>query len=314
MNKHYMIAGGAGFLGSHLTKRLLNEGHRVTIVDNFCTGSYDNIKEYYGNDKVHVRHFDINAINNNLFSGYKLDGIFNLACPASPIHYQNIPIQTTLTCVVGTNNLLKLAVEHDCRILQASTSEVYGDPEISPQHENYVGHVNSYGPRACYDEGKRAAEALFYDYKKIHDVDTRIIRIFNTYGPNMCVDDGRVVSNFIVQALRGEDITIYGDGSQTRSFCYVDDLIEGMLTVFNSNITTPVNLGNPSEFTMLELAEKVIKITHSKSKLKFLPLPEDDPKQRRPDIGLANSLNWQPKIPLDNGLYVTVQYFSTKIK
>jgi len=310
---NYLVAGGAGFLGSHLVERLLREGHYVTIVDNLCTGQITNLEGYIPSDRCSFVGININDIGGDLFDGRNFDGIFNLACPASPIHYQNIPIETTLTCVIGTNNLLKLAVRHGCKILQASTSEVYGDPEISPQYEHYVGHVNSYGPRACYDEGKRAAEALFYDYKRIHKVDTRIVRIFNTYGPNMCVNDGRVVSNFIVQALKNEDITIYGDGSQTRSFCYVDDLIDGILAVFNSNIQTPVNIGNPNEFTMLELAEKVLRTTHSKSKITFLPLPEDDPKQRRPDIGLANSLNWNPKIPLDIGLYSTVQYFEGKL-
>jgi UDP-glucuronate decarboxylase len=302
-----------GFLGSHLTKRLIKEGHYVTVVDNLCTGQIENLEGYLSNDKCSFSRLNINDIDGDVFRDTHFDGIFNLACPASPIHYQNIPIETTLTCVIGTNNLLKLAVHHGCKILQSSTSEVYGDPEISPQHEHYVGHVNSYGPRACYDEGKRAAEALFYDYKRIHNVDTRIVRIFNTYGPNMCIDDGRVVSNFIVQALRNEEITIYGDGSQTRSFCYVDDLIDAMLTVFNSNIQTPVNIGNPGEFSMLELAEKIIRTTHSNSKLKFLPLPQDDPKQRRPDISLAESLGWKPKIILDSGLYSTVQYFRDKL-
>jgi UDP-glucuronate decarboxylase len=311
---HYLIAGGAGFLGSHLTRKLLEEGNEVTVVDNLCTGQLENISEHFEKDAFAFIRADINDLTDStVFDGSELHGIFNLACPASPIHYQNIPIETTLTCVTGTNNLLKLAVRHGCKILQASTSEVYGDPEISPQSETYVGHVNSYGPRACYDEGKRAAEALFFDYERIHNVDTRIVRIFNTYGPNMCVDDGRVVSNFIVQALRGDDITIYGDGSQTRSFCYVDDLIEGMLTVYNSSIKTPVNVGNPNEFTMLELAEKVITVTGSNSKITYRPLPKDDPKQRRPDISLAKSLGWQPKIKLDLGLQSAVEYFRTKI-
>lgn len=311
---NYLIAGGAGFLGSHLVKKLLSEGHNVKVIDNFYTGDIENIREHLRNDNFSVFNIDVNDIHDpDILGDDDIHGIFNLACPASPIHYQNIPIETTLTCVIGTNNLLKLAVKHGCKILQASTSEVYGDPEISPQHEQYVGHVNSYGPRACYDEGKRAAEALFYDYKRIHGVDTRIVRIFNTYGPNMSVADGRVVSNFIVQALKNEEITIYGDGSQTRSFCYVDDLIDAMLTVFNSDIQTPVNIGNPGEFSMLELAEKVIRCTHSKSKIKYFPLPGDDPKQRRPDISLVNSLGWLPKIPLDNGLYTTVEYFRTKI-
>ena len=310
----YMIAGGAGFLGSHLTKRLLGEGHNVTVIDNLCTGKIENIDRYFGHPGFTFRNYSINNITVSRLSDFtSFDGIFNLACPASPIHYQNIPIETTLTCVVGTNNLLKLARKYGCKILQASTSEVYGDPEISPQPETYVGHVNSYGPRSCYDEGKRAAEALFYDYRRIHKVDTKIVRIFNTYGPNMCINDGRVVSNFIVQALRGEDITIYGDGSQTRSFCYVSDLIDAMLTVFNSDKQTPVNIGNPGEFSMLELAEKVIKMTKSKSNIKFLPLPQDDPKQRRPDISLVKSLGWEPKISLDEGLVSAIEYFKTKI-
>jgi UDP-glucuronate decarboxylase len=315
----YLVAGGAGFLGSHLSKRLLLEGHDVVIVDNLCTGQMQNIENMpIGENSLTFINEDITTISLDTFDdgvllGRRFDGIFNLACPASPIHYQNMPIETTLTCVVGTYNLLQLAKHHACRILQASTSEVYGDPEVSPQPETYVGHVNSYGPRSCYDEGKRAAEALFYDFKRVHKVDTRIIRIFNTYGPNMCVDDGRVVSNFIVQALCGDNITIYGDGKQTRSFCYVDDLIEGMLTVFKSNITSPVNVGNPGEFTMLSLAEKIIKITNSKSQLRFLPLPQDDPKQRRPDITTAKLLNWQPKISLDRGLVSTVEYFRSQL-
>ena len=226
--KHYLIAGGAGFLGSHLSKRLFNEGNKITIVDNLCTGQYENISELCSRRDVYFIGTDITHMHVGDFGHSRIDGIFNCACPASPIHYQNIPIQTTLTCVVGADNLLKLAKYHACKILQTSTSEVYGDPTISPQPESYVGHVNCYGPRSCYDEGKRAAEALFYDYRRVHNVDTRIVRIFNTYGPNMAVDDGRVVSNFIVQALRGQDITIYGDGQQTRSFCYVDDLIDAM--------------------------------------------------------------------------------------
>ena len=314
MKKHYVVAGGAGFLGSHLTKRLLGEGHGVIVIDNLCTGNFKNIEPLFARSGLTYIPRDINLPNlTDIFADIRLDGIFNLACPASPIHYQNIPIETTLTCVVGTNNLLKLALEHGCKILQASTSEVYGDPEITPQHEQYVGHVNSYGPRACYDEGKRAAEALFYDYRRIHGVDTRIVRIFNTYGPNMCVDDGRVVSNFIVQALRGDDITIYGDGSQTRSFCYVNDLIDAMLKVWNSEIQTPVNIGNPNEFTMLELARKVLLITGSKSKIVYKELPGDDPKQRRPDISLVKSLGWTPTIPLDDGLVAAIKYFEKKL-
>ena len=312
---NYIIAGGAGFLGSHLAKALMGEGHHVTILDNLCTGQMENVKSLFGRGDFSFLRLDINdpCLADHLGDG-PYDGIFNLACPASPIHYQNIPIETTLTCVVGSNNLLMLAKKYGCRILQASTSEVYGDPEITPQPETYVGHVNSYGPRACYDEGKRAAEALFYDYKRIHKVDTRVVRIFNTYGPNMCVDDGRVVSNFIVQALRGTDITIYGDGYQTRSFCYVDDLVRGLIAFFNQNeINGPMNLGNPEEFTMLELAEAIIDLTGSKSKIIHLPLPKDDPTQRCPDITLARSIGWKPSILLNQGLPPTINYFKTKL-
>lgn len=311
--KNYLVAGGAGFLGSHLTKRLLDEGNSVTVIDDLCTGSLDNLKGVLHLRNLTFINCDITHMNLGAFGRHRFDGIFNLACPASPIHYQNIPIKTTLTCVVGVDNLLQLAKHNACKILQTSTSEVYGDPTISPQPESYVGHVNCYGPRACYDEGKRAAEALFFDYRRIHNVDTRIVRIFNTYGPNMAVDDGRVVSNFIVQALRNEPITIYGDGSQTRSFCYVDDLIDAIMAVWNSDTHEPVNIGNPGEFTMLELAEKIIEITKSKSKISFHPLPKDDPKQRRPDITRAQALGWEPKIPLDKGLQSAIHYFSNKL-
>lgn len=311
---NYLIAGGAGFLGSHLARRLYNEGHNVIVLDNLMTGSLDNLEGLVGQDRFDFFDFDVSQFKPQM-DWIKLDGIFNLASPASPIHYQNSPIHTMLTNVIGSHHLLSLAREHDCKILQTSTSEVYGDPETSPQTEAYKGSVNCFGPRACYDEGKRAAEALFYDYARIHKTDIRVVRIFNTYGPNMCVDDGRVVSNFIVQALRNEPITMYGDGTQTRSFCYYEDLLDAMLAVWYSTYTAPVNIGNPSEFTMLELAEKILKITGSESELQFHPLPQDDPKQRRPDISLAKSIGWEgPRISLDNGLLPTVEYFRTKLE
>lgn len=308
---HYLITGGAGFLGSHLARKLHKMGHKITVVDNLTSGSLDNIDDLLREPGFSFTKHDVTAPLTTITD--QLHGIFNLACPASPIYYQSIPIETTLTCVLGAYNLLRLADEHSCKILQTSTSEVYGDPEVTPQTEDYRGKVNCFGPRACYDEGKRAAEALFYDFHAQNKTDIRIVRIFNTYGPSMHVNDGRVVSNFIVQALNGQDITIYGDGSQTRSFCYVDDMVEALLAVWNSDIQSPVNVGNPGEFSMLELAEKVIALTGSKSKISFKPLPKDDPKQRRPDITLAKSLNWEPKIPLDSGLQYTVNYFSGKL-
>lgn len=307
----YLISGGAGFLGSHLSKKLLDYGHDVIIVDNLSSGTLNNIQELLKSDRAQFFHHDVC---DKLDIKDKLDGIFNLACPASPIFYQKIPIETTITSVLGAYNLLRLADKNNCKILQTSTSEVYGDPEISPQSESYRGSVNCFGPRACYDEGKRAAETLFFDFKKQNNTDIRIVRIFNTYGPNMCIDDGRVVSNFIVQALRNEPITVYGNGLQTRSFCYVDDLIAAIMTVWNSDLQIPVNIGNPKEFTMLDLAKLVISKTNSSSELKFLPLPEDDPKQRRPDITLANSLGWRPEIDLDSGLDKTIEYFSIQLK
>lgn len=302
-----MVSGGAGFLGSHLCERLLNEGNEVLCVDNLFTGRKVNVHHLMDNKRFEFLRHDVTF---PLF--VEVDQIYNLACPASPVHYQFDPVQTTKTSVIGAINMLGLAKRLKIRVLQASTSEVYGDPEIHPQPESYKGSVNTIGIRACYDEGKRCAETLFFDYHRQHKVDIKVMRIFNTYGPRMHPNDGRVVSNFIVQALRGEDITIFGDGMQTRSFCYVDDLIEGMYRLMNSRpgFTGPVNIGNPGEFTMLELAEKVLQITGSKSKLKFLPLPQDDPMQRQPVIDLAKKeLGWEPKVRLEEGLAKTIAYF-----
>ncbi len=305
--KRILITGGAGFIGSHLCERLLEEGNEVLCVDNFFTGNKNNILPFLDNKRFELIRHDIT------FPLYvEVDEIYNLACPASPIHYQFDPVQTTKTSVHGAINMLGLAKRTKAKILQASTSEVYGDPEIHPQTESYWGRVNPIGIRACYDEGKRCAETLFFDYWRQHKVKIRVVRIFNTYGPNMHPNDGRVVSNFIVQALKGEDITIYGDGSQTRSFQYIDDLIEGMIKMMNNTeeFIGPVNLGNPNEFTIKELAEKIIEMTGSKSKIVFKPLPEDDPKQRQPDITLAKEkLNWEPKINLEDGLKKTIEYF-----
>ena len=302
-----LVTGGAGFLGSHLCETLLNQGHDVVCADNFYTGSKNNISHLMDNKNFELVRHDVT------FPLYvEVDRIFNLACPASPVHYQKDPVQTTKTSVHGAINMLGLAKRTNARILQASTSEVYGDPEIHPQTEDYWGRVNPIGIRSCYDEGKRCAETLFFDYYRQYHLDIRVIRIFNTYGPRMHPNDGRVVSNFIVQALNNKPITIYGDGSQTRSFCYVDDLITGMIKLMESHksITGPINMGNPSEFTMIELAELVIKLTSSRSKLKFKPLPEDDPKQRQPNISLAKSkLNWSPKVSLEEGLNKTIIYF-----
>ena len=301
-----LITGGAGFLGSHLCERLLDQGHDVLCLDNFFTGRRRNVEHL-----LEKRRFEL--LRHDIVDPFKaeVDRIFNLACPASPVHYQYNPIKTTKTSVMGAINCLGLAKRVQARILQASTSEVYGDPDIHPQPESYRGNVNPIGPRACYDEGKRCAETLFFDYHRENGVDIRVIRIFNTYGPRMCPDDGRVVSNFIVQALKGEDITIYGDGSQTRSFCYVDDLVEGMIRIMEQEDSVgPINLGNPSEFTIKQLAEKVLEKTASDSRLIEEPLPEDDPTQRRPDISLVKSLtNWTPKIELDEGLDKTIAYF-----
>ena len=302
-----LVTGGAGFLGSHLCDRLIARGADVLCVDNFFTGSKANIAHLQSNPNFELMRHDIT------FPLYiEVNQIYNLACPASPIHYQHDPVQTTKTSVHGAINMLGLAKRTRATILQASTSEVYGDPEIHPQTEDYWGRVNPIGPRSCYDEGKRCAETLFFDYHRQHKLAIKVVRIFNTYGPRMHPNDGRVVSNFIVQALRGEDITIYGNGEQTRSFCYVDDLIEAMLRMMQTpaNITGPVNIGNPVEVTMLELAERIISLTQSTSKLCYKPLPQDDPKQRRPDISFAKSvLDWQPKVALEDGLKTTIDYF-----
>jgi len=302
-----LVTGGAGFLGSHLCERLLREGHDVLCVDNFFTGSKQNIAHLFDHPYFELMRHDVT------FPLYvEVDQIYNLACPASPVHYQFDPVQTTKTSVHGAINMLGLAKRLKARILQASTSEVYGDPEIHPQTEDYWGRVNPVGIRACYDEGKRCAETLFFDYYRQHNLDIKVVRIFNTYGPRMHPNDGRVVSNFIVQALRGEDITIYGDGSQTRSFCYVDDLVDGFIRMMGTEqgFTGPINLGNPGEFTMLELAEQVLKQVGGRSKLVFMPLPPDDPKQRQPEISLARSkLGWEPKVQLEDGLRETIAYF-----
>lgn len=304
------MTGGAGFLGAHLVTRLLSEGHEVICLDNLVTGRRSNLAHLHNNPKLEfIAHDVINPIE------LEVDQIYNLACPASPIHYQADPVKTMKTSVLGAINTLDLARTNRATIFQASTSEVYGDPDVHPQSETYWGHVNPHGIRSCYDEGKRCAEALFFDYQRQYGVDIKVARIFNTYGPLMDPKDGRVVSNFIVQALRGEDLTVYGDGGQTRSFCYVDDLIEGFVRFMNSKegVTGPVNLGNPDEFTMLELAEKILRLTKSNSKLVHLPLPEDDPQQRCPDISRAKSiLNWKPQIKLENGLVKTIAYFQSQ--
>jgi len=307
MKKHILITGGAGFIGSHLCEKLLNEGNEVICADNFFTGSKQNIIHLLDNPYFEIIRHDIT------FPLYvEVDEIYNLACPASPVYYSFDPVQTTKTSVIGAINMLGLAKRLKIKILQASTSEVYGDPEVHPQMESYRGNVNPIGPRACYDEGKRCAETLFFDYYRQLKIKIKVIRIFNTYGPKMQPDDGRVISNFIVQALKNKDITIYGDGSQTRSFCYVDDLVEGITKMMNSreDFVGPVNLGNPTEFTILELAKKIIKLTNSKSKIIYKPLPEDDPKRRQPNIELAKKeLKWEPKIKLEEGLKKTIDYF-----
>jgi len=308
LRKRTVITGGAGFIGSHLSARLIKEGHDVLCVDNFFTGTKDNIARLLSSPHFEMLRHDIT------FPLYvECDEIYNLACPASPIHYQFDPVQTTKTSVHGAINMLGLAKRVKAKIFQASTSEVYGDPEIHPQPEHYWGHVNPVGTRSCYDEGKRCAETLFFDYLRQHKLRIKVARIFNTYGPNMHPNDGRVVSNFIVQALLGKPITVFGDGSQSRAFCYIDDLIEGFIRLMDSadSVTGPMNLGNPREFTVLELAEKIIEITGSKSSIVFKPLPFDDPKHRQPDISYAQeTLGWAPKVQLEDGLIATIDYFS----
>ncbi len=305
--KKILITGGAGFIGSHLSKKLLNQGNEVICLDNFFTGSKKNILEFLSNPLFELIRHDIC---NPFF--LEVDEIYNLACPASPIHYQENPIKTTKTSVLGTINTLGLAKRVNAKVLQASTSEVYGDPTQHPQKESYWGNVNPIGIRSCYDEGKRLSETLCFDYIRQNKVDVKVIRIFNTYGPNMSINDGRVVSNFIVQALKGDDITIYGKGDQTRSFQYIDDLILGMTKMMSSKFTGPVNIGNPYEFTILQLANLIIKLTKSKSKISFLELPSDDPKQRKPDIEMAKEkLNWEPKTSLEEGLKKTINYFDS---
>ncbi len=305
--KRILVTGGAGFLGSHLTDRLLEQGHEVICADNLFTGTKRNIEHLHNHPRFEfIRHDVCNPLK------LEVDEIYNLACPASPVHYQYNPVLTTKTSVMGALNMLGLAKRLGCRIFQASTSEVYGDPEVHPQREDYWGHVNPIGTRSCYDEGKRCAETLFFDYHRQHGVEIKVARIFNTYGPRMHPKDGRVVSNFITQALNGEDLTVYGDGTQTRSFCYRDDLVEGFLRLMDSppDLTGPVNLGNPGEFTMIELAQQVLKLTGSRSRIIHMPLPQDDPKQRQPDITLARAkLGWEPKVPLAEGLARTIEYF-----
>jgi len=307
--KQILVTGGAGFLGSHLCERLLKEGNSVIAVDNYFTGSKKNIEHL-----LDFKNFEIIRQDICIPLYIEVDEIYNLACPASPKHYQHDPIQTMKTSVIGAFNMLGLAKRTGARILQASTSECYGDPTVHPQPESYWGNVNPVGIRSCYDEGKRAAETLFMDYHRKHNVDTRIMRIFNTYGPRMAIGDGRVVSNFIVQALRGEDITIYGHGNQTRSFCYYKDNLDGMMALMTSNEHSPVNIGTPGEFTIKELAETVVSMTNSSSRIVYLPLPQDDPKQRKPDISKAKQLlNWEPTVALANGLADTIDYFQKAV-
>lgn len=307
VSKKILVTGGAGFIGSHLCEKLLKQGNEVLCLDNLYTGRKSNIETLYEYKGFSFAEHDVTVP----FHA-EVDQIYNLACPASPVHYQCNPVQTIKASILGAINMLDLAKETGARILQASTSEIYGDPLVHPQYEEYWGNVNPIGPRSCYDEGKRAAETLFFDYMRQYGIEIKVMRIFNTYGPHMQINDGRVVSNFIVQALKHEDITIYGDGNQTRSFCYVDDLVEGMIRFMNSGpeFTGPVNMGNPAEFTMLELAEKVIRMTESKSKIIHMPLPINDPVKRRPDITLAKEkLNWEPQISVDEGLQKTIAYF-----
>ena len=308
MMKKILVTGGAGFLGSHLCDRLIEQGHQVTCLDSFFTGNERNVAGLVGNPAFTlIKHDVVDAIHIE-----SLDEIYNLACPASPVHYQYDPIHTMKTSVLGAINMLELARRTGAKVFQASTSEVYGDPSVHPQPEEYWGNVNTIGIRSCYDEGKRAAETLFFDYQRTYKLNIKVVRIFNTYGPRMTADDGRVVSNFIVQALRGQDLTIYGDGSQTRSFCYADDLVAGFMALMNADdsVVGPINMGNPGEFTMIELAEKVLRLTGSSSKLINLPLPQDDPKQRKPDITKARQLlNWEPTVALEPGLARTIAYF-----
>ena len=311
MSKRVLVTGGAGFIGSHLCERLLSDGHDVICLDNFFTGSKDNIRHLIAND-----HFEL--VRHDITREYQaeVDQIYNLACPASPPHYQYNPIKTIETSVIGVSNMLELAKYCNATILQASTSEIYGDPKVHPQTEDYWGNVNPIGIRSCYDEGKRCAETIMMDYHRQNHVDIRIVRIFNTYGPNMALNDGRVVSNFIIQALQNKDITIYGDGSQTRSFCYVSDLIEGLVKMMNNtqNFIGPVNIGNPSERSILDFAKLIIELTNSKSKIVYKPLPGDDPTQRKPDITLAkNKLDWEPSVDIKTGLLNTIKYFSNKL-
>jgi len=305
--RRVLVTGGAGFIGSHLCRRLLDEGHDVLCVDNFYTGTRHNVRELLANPRFELLRHDV------CFSLYvEVDEIYNLACPASPIHYQFDPVQTTKTSVHGAINMLGLAKRVKAKILQASTSEIYGDPVIHPQTEDYWGNVNPIGPRSCYDEGKRCAETLFFDYRRQHNLRIKVARIFNTYGPRMHPNDGRVVSNFIMQALQNQDIQVYGAGTQTRSFCYVDDLVEALIALMHTtdDVTGPINLGNPGEFTILELAEMIIKLTNSSSRIIHQPLPQDDPKQRQPDISSAtNKLGWKPKVALREGLLKTIAYF-----
>ena len=312
IKKRILVTGGAGFLGSFLCERLLNDGHDVLCMDNFFTGRKANIAHLMDNKYFELMRHDV-----TIPIYVEVDEIYNLACPASPVHYQFDPVQTTKTSVHGAINILGLAKRIKAKVFQASTSEVYGDPSLHPQPESYWGNVNPIGVRSCYDEGKRCAETLFFDYKRQHNLEIKVARIFNTYGPRMHPQDGRVVSNFIIQAIKNEPITIYGDGTQTRSFCYCDDLVEGFIRLMNSDesITGPINLGNPGEFTMLELADNILKLTNSSSELIYEPLPEDDPKQRRPDISLAKEqLNWSPKIDLNEGLKKTISYFENLLK
>ena len=310
--KRILVTGGAGFLGSHLTDRLMDQGHEVICVDNLFTGNKENISHLSGNERFRFIHHDV-----TMPISVEVDEIYNLACPASPVYYQIDPIRTLKTSVIGAINMLELAKRLDCKIFQASTSEVYGDPLVHPQTENYWGNVNPIGIRSCYDEGKRGAETIFFDYWRQHNVKIKVARIFNTYGPRMQPSDGRVVSNFIVQALCGEPITVYGDGKQSRSFCYVDDLIDGILRLMEADpaLVGPINIGNPVEFSMHELAQRVLSLTKSTSKIISLPKPSDDPQQRKPNTDFAKSaLNWEPKIHLDEGLVKTIEYFKIKMK